>query len=96
MSSSENSTKNEVLINNVSNSDKLNNEFTDSKNIILENDNESIMSDNEVVECIESEREFGESIFVQGVQGLEFSFDVVLGGEEKSSRIFNKEHVLFT
>ena len=37
------------------------------------------------------ERELGEGIFVQGVQGLEFSFDVVLGGEEKSSCIFYKD-----
>ena len=58
----------------------MNNEFTDSKNIMLENDNESIMNDNEVFECIESERELKEGIFVQGVQGVEFSFDVVLGG----------------
>ena len=84
VSSSEHSKKNEVLINKVNNSDNVNNEFTDSKNIILENDNESIMSGNEVFECTESEREFGESIFVQGEQGLEFSFDVVLGGEEES------------
>ena len=28
-----------------------------SKNMMLENDNESIMNDNEVFECIESERE---------------------------------------
>ena len=41
--------------------------------------------------CVESERELGESIFVKGVQGLEFSFDVVSGGEVKSSRIFNKD-----
>ena len=68
------STKNEVLINKVNNSDNLNNEFIGSKNdMVLENDNE-------VFECIESERELGESIFVQGVQRLEFSVDVVLGG----------------
>ena len=60
VSSSENMTKNEVLINKVSNSDNLNNEFTGSKkNMILENDNA-------VFECIESERELGESIFVKG------------------------------
>ena len=53
------------------------------------------MSDNEVFECIESERELGEGIFVQGVQGLEFSFDVVLGGEEKSLRIFHKDKSSF-
>ena len=63
--------------------------------MVLENDNESIMSVNEVFECIESERESGESIFVKGVQGLEFSFDVVLGGEEKSSRIFYKDKSSF-
>ena len=76
----------------VSNSDNLNNEFTSSKNdMILENDNENIGSDNEVFECVESERELRESIFVKGVQGLEFSFDVVVVGEEKSSHIFNKD-----
>ena len=58
VSSSENMTKNEVLINKVSNSDNLNNEFTGNKNdMILEKDDESIMSDNEVFECVESERE---------------------------------------
>ena len=36
-------TKNEVLINKVSNSDNLNNEFTGGKNdMILENDNENM------------------------------------------------------
>ena len=59
--------------------------------MILEKDDESIMSENEVFECIESERELRESTFVKGVQGLEFSFDVVLRGEEKSSRILNKD-----
>ena len=93
--------KNEVLNNNVIKNYNVNNEFTDSKNItgskniMLENDNESIMNDNEVFECIESERKFGESIFVQGVQGVEFSFDVVLGGEEKSSRNFYKDKSSF-
>ena len=78
MSSSENMTKNEVLINKVSNSDNLNNEFTGSKNdMVLENDNDNIGSDNEVFECVESERELRESTFLKGAQGLEFSFDVV-------------------
>ena len=49
VNSSENSTKNEVLTNKVNNNDNVNNAFTGSKNIILENDNESIMSDNEAV-----------------------------------------------
>ena len=77
--------KNAVLNNNVIKNDNSNNELTDSKNItssknvVLENDNESIMSENEMFEFIESERKLRESIFVQGVQGVEFSFDVVLG-----------------
>ena len=48
-------------------------------------DNESIMNDNEVFEFTKSERKLRESILVQGVQGVEFSFNVVLGGEDKSS-----------
>ena len=59
--------------------------------MVLENDDENIGSDNEMFVCVESERELRESIFVKGVQGLEFSFDVVLGGEVKSSRIFSKD-----
>ena len=51
---------------------------------------ENIGSDNEVFECVASERELRESTFLKGVQGVEFSFDVV-GGEVKSSRIFNKD-----
>ena len=77
------------MVNNksVNNSDNLNNEFTGSKNeMMLEDDNESIMSDNEVFGCIELERDPRESIFVKGVQGLEFSFDVALGGQRGQSQ----------
>ena len=63
---------------------------TSSKIVVVEkdkHDNESIMNDNEIFEFMKSERKLRESILVQGVQGVEFSFDVVLGGEDKLSLI---------
>ena len=51
------------------------NEFTGSnndiiKNMVLENDDENIGSDNAMFACVESERELRESIFVKGMQGV--------------------------
>ena len=74
------------------------NEFTGNnndiiKNRVLENDNEIIGSDNEMFVCIELERKCRESIFVKGIEGVEFSFNFVVGGEVKSSRIFKKDEL---
>ena len=86
--------QNAVLDNNIFKNNNSSNECTDNSNItsskivVLEkdkNDNESIMNDNEIFKFMKSERKLRESILVQGVQGVEFSFDVVLGGEDKSS-----------
>ena len=52
---------------------------TSSKIVVVEknkNDNEIIMNDNEIFEFMKSERKLRESILVQGVQGVEFSFNV--------------------
>ena len=67
------------------------NEFTGNnndiiKNMVLENDDENIGSDNEMLECVELERKCKESIVVGGLQGVKFSLNVVVGGEEMASR----------
>ena len=70
---------------------------------MLENDGENIGSDNEIlmgVKCDydgmlvyinKSERKWRESILVGGLQGVNFSLNVVEGGEVKASRVFRKD-----
>ena len=61
----------------------------------LENDGENIGSENEMLVCVESERKWRESIFVEWMQGVNFSFDIVVGGEVTASRVFRKDEGSF-
>ena len=68
--------------NNNSSNEGSNSDNISSKIVVVEKDtinSENIMNDSEIFEFMKSERKFRESILVQGVQRVEFSFNVVLG-----------------
>ena len=85
-----------------SGNDDLNNGFTSnnndnrSKNMVVENDCVDVDNDTEIVErvevdnemfvCDESERESRKDLQVEWMQGVDFSLNVVVGGEEMASR----------
>ena len=76
--------------------------------MVLENNCVDIDSDNEILEraeynvgmlvCVERERErkWRKNLEVKGLQGVNFSRDIVVGGEVKASHVFRKDESSFS